>query len=84
MFSELSKVFFHVILKKNKITERLNLLKANNDISYSNEPQEVTAQRLGRKIVHMKNSSKKNTPKSRENKHLFLPNHRSKTYLNTF
>ena len=62
------------------------------DISYfcmqiQIEPQEVTAQRLGRKIVHMKNSSKKNTPKTSRRgkiKHLFLPNHQSKTHLNAF
>ena len=36
---------------------------ANVDISYFIEPQEVTGQCTGKKIVHMKNSSKKNTPK---------------------
>ena len=89
-FSELSKVFFHVILKKKKLNELLNYSSI--DISYfcmqiQIEPQEVTAQRLGRKIVHMKNSSKKNTPKTSRRgkiKHLFLLKHQSKTHLNAF
>ena len=48
-FSELSKVFFHVILKKKpKLRTVLTFL-------ISVHKQEMTAQRLGRKMVHMKN-----------------------------
>ena len=66
MFSEMSEVFFSCHLKRKKNNSVDDSVTANVDISYKIdfESQEVTTQRLGRKIVHMKSSSKKNTPKT--------------------